>query len=172
MPIPPALHGRRATPSRRHPAPPQARGNGRQRRLAQNPCSRAQLGTQPEPRAPDLAFCDRPRLRLLAANGQQSAGIRNKQGSRQAPDSPPNDEESHKTELISDRVWRSQAQLELATLAWGAGVYQGWQAPPPGRASSRALVAPTGVRSGRANSCQQTKHSVWPLRDTVEEHTR
>jgi lipopolysaccharide/colanic/teichoic acid biosynthesis glycosyltransferase len=31
---------------------------------------------------------------LLAANGQQSAGIRNKQGSRQAPDSPPNDEES------------------------------------------------------------------------------
>ena len=28
--------------------------------------------------------------------------------------------DSYKTELISDRVWRSQAQLELATVAWVA----------------------------------------------------
>ncbi len=28
--------------------------------------------------------------------------------------------DSYKTELISDRVWRSRAELELATVAWVA----------------------------------------------------
>jgi putative transposase len=28
--------------------------------------------------------------------------------------------DSYKTELISDRVWRSRAQVELATVAWAA----------------------------------------------------
>ena len=133
--------------------------------------------------------------------------------------------DSYKTELISDRVWRSQAQVELATVKWVAWFnhdrlhsslgdippvefehaaaialdrsisVNGSVAaisPKPANglttsrlamfgvdfvapaqvASSSALVVPSGVRSGRANSSQQTKHSVWPLRSTPEEHTR
>jgi putative transposase len=125
--------------------------------------------------------------------------------------------DSYKTELIADRVWRSQAQLELATVKWVAwfnhdrlhsslgdippvefehaaaialdrsisvdgSVAAISPKPANGLTTSRlatvgvdfvapAQVASTsapslqaGVRSGRANSSQQTKHGVWPLR--------
>ena len=135
--------------------------------------------------------------------------------------------DSYKTELIADRVWRSQAQLELETVKWVAWFnhdrlhsslgdippvefehhHAAAIAPDPSIslngsvaaispkpanglttrrlatvgvdfvapaqvASSSAPVARSGVRSGRANSSQETNHSVWPLRSAVEEHTR
>jgi hypothetical protein len=103
--------------------------------------------------------------------------------------------DSYKTELISDRVWRSRAQVELATVAWAAWfnhhrLHSSLGDIPPAEfehnhhvaaiavspkptsglttrrlatvgvdlvapaqvASSSAPPAPTGVRSGRANS--------------------
>jgi len=123
--------------------------------------------------------------------------------------------DSYKAELISDRVWRSQAQLELATVKWVAWfnydrLHSSPATFPPVKfehnhhaaaitvspkpanglrtsrlasvgvdfvapaqvASSSARFVPSGVRSGRANSSQETKHSVWPLRSAVEEHAR
>jgi hypothetical protein len=86
---------------------------------AQNPCSREQIGTEPEPRTPDLAVCDGPRLRLLATNGQQSAGIRNKQGSRRAPDSPPDDEESPISSAARENC--SQSMPSVRVVWWVSG---------------------------------------------------
>jgi hypothetical protein len=135
--------------------------------------------------------------------------------------------DSFKTELISDRVWRTHEQAELAIVEWVgwynharlhssigdippveyeqlhaltaaetanqpdgsvatsparaanglttsrlATVGVDFAAPSPGCLSSSALVAPSGVRSGRANSSQEPKHGVWPLRSAVEEHAR
>jgi putative transposase len=131
--------------------------------------------------------------------------------------------DSYKTELISDRVWRSRAQLELATVE-----YVAWfnhdrlheslgDIPPvefeqlhdtdnpnpvdisvaalPPRAANglttrrisavgvdsaargpispeSAPVVPPGSRSGRDNGGQGTNGHRWPLRSTVQEHTR
>jgi hypothetical protein len=46
VPIPPAIHGRRATTSRRHPAPPQAQGGRRSLPLAGTSCSGARNASQ------------------------------------------------------------------------------------------------------------------------------
>ena len=128
--------------------------------------------------------------------------------------------DSYKTELISDRVWRSRAQVELATVAWVAWFnherlheslgdippveFEQLHAPrtppisangsvtalPPraanglttrrvstigvdfavdGRTSpANALIAPTGIRSGRKNGGQGTNGCRRPLRPVVE----
>jgi hypothetical protein len=116
--------------------------------------------------------------------------------------------DSYKAELISDRVWRSHAQLELATVKWVAWFNHDRLhsslgdippvefehnhhaaaiavSPKPAKglttrrlatvgvnfvapaqdASSSAPLAPSGVRSGRANSQSraQPQHVASPL---------
>jgi hypothetical protein len=81
VPIPPAFHGRRATPSRRHPAPPQAQGHGRQRPTGnKTPLLTATTSPEPYAESPRISLhATGPRLRLLAATDQETAASSNRQ---------------------------------------------------------------------------------------------
>jgi hypothetical protein len=119
----PSMAGGRP-PLAEHRAPPQAQGTQQARTHRHKPPAHGHNPIlSPMPSAPDLAACDGRRLRLLAANGQRQAASTNSPGSRQAPDSPPNGEESRLLQGVASlRSPRSRERYRPAVPARAPGV--------------------------------------------------
>jgi hypothetical protein len=122
VPIPPALHGRRATPSRRHPAPPQAQGHGRQRPTGSKTLARAITGPEPYAESPRISLhATGPRLRLLAATDQETAASSNRQALASGQIHPQIDRSpifrGLRTALLPHSKQRTQRSTQLLLIA-------------------------------------------------------